>query len=70
VEYVYVRWVGKKNLKIEAQCKAFKEFFVVDHDFVFRYGQMRRNDVQLAGSDSQLVFVDSEFTALHPQLLR
>jgi hypothetical protein len=68
VEYVYVRWVGKKNLKIEAQCKAFKEFFVVDHDFVFRYGQMRREDVQLTGSE--LVFIDSEFTALHPQLLR
>jgi hypothetical protein len=62
VVYNYLRW-HKKPFAMVVQCPIFKENFVVDHLFVFRYGSVKIFD------DKQMILVDSDFVSRYPQVL-
>jgi hypothetical protein len=69
VEYTYTKWADKKHLKIHAHCKVFNEYFIVDHDFVYRYGQALKSD-SYSDIENQLVLIDTEMVKKYPQLLK
>jgi len=62
VVYNYLRW-QKKPFSLVATCPIFKENFVVDHLFVFRYGSVKIFD------ETQMILVDTDFVSRYPQVL-
>jgi hypothetical protein len=60
VEYVYLEF-NASSTRIKCHCPVFDEYFIVNHDFVLRYGTIRA-----LPPDS--VLVDAAFTAKYPQV--
>jgi hypothetical protein len=50
------------------RCPLFKETWIVDHDFVRRYGSTR--EMEPADEDNKVVVIDEEMLAKYPMLLR
>jgi hypothetical protein len=67
VPYVYRHFSNKQKTKITAECTLFKERFVVDHNFVRRYGSMKRIDKD---ADTTIKIIDEGMLKEYPELLR
>jgi hypothetical protein len=71
VEYKYGRFANKQRTKIHADCTLFKEKFVVDHDFVLRYGKNKVVEHHEDNSkDTPTVIIDTDVLERYPELLR
>ena len=68
LEYRYGDFKNKARTRIEVRCPLFKETWVVNHDFVRRYGAFR--EMEPADEDSKIVVIDEEMLAKYPMLLR
>jgi hypothetical protein len=67
VQYRYGEFSNRGRTKIKASCPLFNEKWVLDHDFVRRYGAVR----EIApAEDNKIVVIDDEMLAKYPELLR
>jgi hypothetical protein len=66
LEYRYGDFSNRARTKIEVTCPLFKESWVVDHDFVRRYGSVRDK----AADNSNVKVIDDDMLAKYPELLR
>lgn len=66
VEYKYTKWANKARTKIHAACKVFGEVFIVDHDFVKRYGSRRTTT---DNNNNKVCVIDDDMVKRYPKLL-
>ncbi len=67
LEYKYGDFKNRARTKIEARCPVLKENWVVDHDFVRRYGSAREIE---PAEDSETVVIDADLLARYPTISR
>jgi hypothetical protein len=63
IAYKYGPFLNRFNLKIRCSNAIFDEAFIVDHHFVFSYGQVKTFD------PSFMVLIDARFVLQFPQVL-
>jgi hypothetical protein len=63
ISYTYGPFINKSKLKIRCSNVIFDETFVVDHHFVFAYGQVK------TFNSSFMVLIDAKFVLEFPQVL-
>jgi hypothetical protein len=63
IAYKYGSFVNKSNCKIRCSNDIFDESFIVDHHFVFSYGQLKKFD------QSFMVLINPAFVLQYPQVL-
>jgi hypothetical protein len=68
LEYRYGDFKNRARTKIEVRCPLLKETWIVDHDFVRRYGSTR--EMEPVDEDNKVVVIDEEMLAKYPMLLR
>jgi hypothetical protein len=68
LQYRYGGFANRGCTKIKASCPLFKEDWVVDHDFVRRYGSQL--EIPPGDDSSNVVVVDAALLETYPELVR
>ena len=61
LEYFYLEFIEHRT-RIRCYCKVFDEYFIVDRDFVQRYGSVRKKP-------PDAILIDAAFCAKYPEIL-